>query len=151
MSCSSVKATISENQIDVLNTIINSSKHNIYYKTIIDNGTSLQNPIEDYITDNLEFQFCDSNVLNDTEIVFLRKEFKKQKKKNMFKLPLIKRENLTKEKKRLETSFISLPILFRNNTMAIYYNTQTYGGDFILLQKRNANWKVICSSSVWVE
>jgi hypothetical protein len=50
-----------------------------------------------------------------------------------------------------KSSVISLPILFRNNTMAIYYNTETSGGSLTLLQKRNSKWKIICSSSVWIE
>lgn len=151
LSCSSAKEIINENQINVLNKIIQSSKFSIYYKTVDNNGTSLKKPIEEYITNDLEFQFCESNIINENDIVFLRKEFKRQKIKNLYKLPLIYRKNLTKEKKRFETSFISIPILFRNNTMAIYYNTQTYGGSLTLLQKINSKWEIICSSSVWIE
>ena len=82
---------------------------------------------------------------------YLKREFKMQKVINLHNLPLIYKQNLTKEKIRFETSFISTPILFRNNTMAIYYNTQTYGGSLTLLQKRNSKWEIICSSSVWIE
>ena len=151
LSCSSSKKTISKNQVNVLNTILHSSEYSIYYKTIINNGTSFKKPIEEYITDNLEFQFCESDIINKSEIVFLRKEFKNQKVKNLNKLQLNYSENLTKNKKIFETSFISIPILFRNNTMAIYYNTQTYGGNFTLLEKRDSEWKIICSSLVWIE
>lgn len=151
LSCSSVKKPISKNQINVLNTILNSSKYSIYYKTIINNGTNLRKPIEEYITKNLEFQFCDFNFVNESEILLLKKEFKKQKVENLYKLPLIYKNKLTKNKILYEASFISLPILFRNNTMAVYYNTQTYGGNLTLLQKKNSEWKIICSSSVWIE
>ena len=151
LSCSSAKKAISENQINVLNTIIQSSKYSIYYKTINNNGTNLKKPIEKYITNNLEFQFCEPDIINENDIIFLRKEFERQKVKNLLKLPLINKKKLTKEKKRLETSFISLPILFRNNTMALYYNAQTYGGNLILLKKIKSKWEIICSSSVWIE
>ncbi|MDX6745505.1 hypothetical protein SHK09_01775 [Polaribacter sp. PL03] len=151
LSCSSAKEITDENQINVLNTIIQSSKSSIYYKTINNNGTSFKKPIEEYITDNLEFQFCETYIIKENDIVFLRKEFKKLKVKNLYKLPSIYKKNITKEKKSFETSFISIPILFRNNTMAIYYSTETYGGSLTLLQKRNSKWETICSSSVWIE
>ena len=75
LSCSSVKKAISKNQINVLNTIIQSSRFSIYYKTINNNGSSLKKPIEEYITNDLEFQFCESNIITENDIVYLKREF----------------------------------------------------------------------------
>lgn len=151
LSCSPTKKLINQNEIDVLNAIIKSSKFSVYYKTIDNNGTSLKKPIGDYINNDLEFQFCETNIINYNEVGFLKKEFNNQEIIKLSKLPSIYKKNLTKEKKQFETTYISLPILFRNNKMAIYFNSQTYGAEFILLQKNKTEWKIICSSMVWIE
>ncbi len=146
ISCSSKRLLIDENQIDVLNEVLKSSKYNTYYKTII---KDLNKPIEDYITNDMEFQFCENDTIEPKEISFLKNQ--KLEIVNLYRLPLSIKEKITKKKKGFETSFISMPILFRNNTMAIYYSTQRYGGSFMLLKKENSTWKIICSSLVWIE
>jgi hypothetical protein len=151
VSCSSNKVLISNNHIEVLNTILSSSRNKIFYKTIINDVNSLKKPINEYIKDNLQFQFCQSNIISEGEICFLRKKMKNLQTKSLLKLPLDYKNKLTKKKKEIEISFISIPILFRNNTMALYYNTQRYGGSFTLLQKKDSKWEIICSSSVWIE
>ncbi|WP_440120737.1 hypothetical protein [Tenacibaculum sp. Ill] len=146
ISCSSKKLLISENQINVLNEILHSSNNNIYYKTIVND---LEKPIEAYISNEMEFQFCENEVITPDEISFLKKQ--QLEVVNLYKLPLDIKEKVTRKKKDIETSHISVPILFRNNTMALYYNTQRYGGNFMLLKKEKSKWKVICSSLVWIE
>jgi hypothetical protein len=57
----------------------------------------------------------------------------------------------TYNKKNNDIQFISYPVFFRNNTMAIYYSYSSFGGGFNLLQKKNSNWHKICSNSIWIE
>lgn len=44
-----------------------------------------------------------------------------------------------------------MPVVFRNGSMALFYATGTYGGEFGLLQKKQGKWERICSSIVWIE
>ncbi|MGG8498150.1 hypothetical protein ACQY1Q_17250 [Tenacibaculum sp. TC6] len=146
ISCSSNKLIISKDQTDILNEILYSSDYNVYYKTII---SDLNKPLEDYITSAMEFQFCENESIKPNEISFLKKQ--KLEVINLYKLPLNIKEKITRKKKDIKTSHISIPILFRNNTMALYYNTQRDGGSFMLLQKKETKWEIICSSLIWIE
>jgi len=149
ISCSSKKLLINKNQINVLNEVLYSSNYNIYYKTIIND---LNKPIKDYIINDMEFQFCENagiTSIKPSEIFFLKNQ--KLKTLNLYKLPLDLKGKITRKKKGFKTSYISIPILFRNNTMALYYITQRYGGSFMLLQKKKSKWVTLCSSQVWIE
>ena len=154
--CSSKKSTINKvsNEHEVLSYILKKSSGNIYYKTIIEEGNI---PIDSYVKDKyLEFYLCGKDVdspvkIPKEEVAFLKQKVKSVSVQRIDKLFPSLKEKTTKKKERLVTSFISMPILFRNNTMAIYYSTQTYGGEFKLLQKVNGEWETICANSVWIE
>lgn len=155
-SCSINKETISKTskEYEVLNHILKNSNGNIYYKTIIKEAGL---PIDSYVKDKyLEFYLCVSKIdspikINKKDLSFLKNEFKNISILRLDKLfPKLSKQTI-KKKVRLTTSFITTPILFNNNTMAIYYSVQTYGGEFKLLQKDNSKWVTICSNSVWVE
>lgn len=149
-SCATTKQ-IHPNQIDVLDALLRNSTNKVYYKTLVTDGTSLMKPIATFITDNLEFQFCDEVIIEESEIIFLKQEFKKLNVVNLYNVSKASSNKLTKQKIQYKTSFISLPILFRNNTMALIYTTQTYGNSFLLLQKEKDKWNVKCSSLITIE
>ncbi|WP_428742302.1 hypothetical protein [Tenacibaculum sp.] len=155
-SCSSNKNTINKvnNEYEVLSYILKKSKGNIYYKTITEEGNI---PIESYVKNRyLEFYLCSNGIYSPIkipkeEVVFLKQKVKSISVQRIDKLFPDLKDKTTKKKIRFKTSFISMPILFRNNTMAIYYATQTYGGEFKLLRKVNGEWETICANSVWIE
>ncbi|MGQ3678869.1 hypothetical protein [Tenacibaculum discolor] len=155
-SCSSYKeaADNMNAEYEVLSSVLKESSGNIYYKTIIEEGNI---PIDSYVKDKyLEFYLCGKDVdspvkIPKEEVAFLKQKVKSVSVQRIDKLFPSLKEKTTKKKERLVTSFISMPILFRNNTMAIYYSTQTYGGEFKLLQKVNGEWETICANSVWIE
>lgn len=155
-SCSSYKeaADNMNAEYEVMSSVLKKSSGNIYYKTIIEEGNI---PIDSYVKDKyLEFYLCGKDVdspvkIPKEEVAFLKQKVKSVSVQRIDKLFPSLKEKTTKKKERLVTSFISMPILFRNNTMAIYYSTQTYGGEFKLLQKVNGEWETICANSVWIE
>lgn len=147
ISCSSQKKIISQNEIDVLNEVLHSSNNTIFYKTI---NKDLNKLINGFINNDIEFKFCEKEIIIEpSEISFLKN--KKLEIRNLRRLPLNFKQKLTKKKRKIETSHISMPLIFRNNTMAIYYNSETYGGSFILLNKKKSKWKILCTSQVWIE
>lgn len=156
VNCSLKRTTIEKfsNEYEVLNHILKNSNGNIYYKTIVKDG---EVPIESYVKDEfLEFYLCGSEVdspvkIDKKSINLLKENFKKLRVERLDKLFPLLANRVVKKKVRLKTSFITVPALFKNNTMAIYYSTQTYGGEFKLLKKINGKWKTICSNSVWIE
>ena len=156
INCSS-KRIITEkfsNEYEVLNHILKNSNGNIYYKTVVKDG---EIPVESYVKDEfLEFYLCGSEVdspvkIDKKSINLLKENFKNLRVERLDKLLPVLANKTIKKKVRLKTSFITTPVLFKNNTMAMYYSTQTYGGEFKLLQKMNGKWKTICSNSVWIE
>jgi hypothetical protein len=145
---------LDKENINVLYSILNNS-NDVYYKTIIEDlGKSLDFQIEPYL---LEFSLCDKNInlgttkISNKEIIFLKKEFKTQSIIRIDKIDPSFKNKTTKRIERFKTVRISMPIVFRNGSMAIYYSNSTYGGGFSLLQKEDNRWKAICSNSVWIE
>lgn len=155
-SCSSYREVVNNmnTEYEVLSSVLKESSGNIYYKTIIEEGNI---PIDSYVKDKyLEFYLCGKDVdspvkIPKEEVTFLKQKVKSVSVQRIDKLFPNLKDKTTKKKTRFKTSFISMPILFRNNTMAIYYSTQTYGGEFKLLQKVNGEWETICANSVWIE
>ncbi|MGG8498163.1 hypothetical protein ACQY1Q_17315 [Tenacibaculum sp. TC6] len=157
INCSSNQKIAEQNneEIKVLRYILkNSSNSSTYYKTIINDGKI---PINTYIKgEYLEFYLCSKEVdsfikIPKQDILFLQEKFKTLSIQRLDKLLPEFKDKITKKKERFETSFISIPVLFNNNSMAIFYSLQTYGGEFKLLKKSKGEWKTICSNSVWIE
>ena len=146
---------LDKENINALHSILSNSNETIYYKTIIEDlRKSLDSQIEPYL---LEFSLCDKNInqgatkISNKEIIFLKKEFKAQSIIRIDKINPNFKNKTTKKIERFKTARISMPIVFRNGSMAIYYSNSTYGGGFNLLQKKDNRWKAICSNSVWIE
>lgn len=154
ISCSTIKKS-SEKTDEVRKILVTITNYNmVYYKTIVQD---LKKPIESYLKNYLlEFELCSKDIdsnsrkISKEEITFLKSKFKNQ---NIVRLDRLnpKLENLTKTKGKSKTSFVTIPIVFRNNFMAIYYSYTANGGGFNLLQKRNNKWEHICSNTVWIE
>lgn len=156
LSCSSTKKT-TEMDIElkeVLEYIVKKNSSEIYYKTII---RDVNKSIASYINEEyLEFYLClkkiDSVVkIPKKEIQYVKRKFKEQSIQNLNKLLPKLKNNIKKNREKFKTKYISMPVLFRSNTMALYYNLQEYGGEFTLLKKNNGKWEVICGRSVWIE
>lgn len=156
-SCSSKKgiSKISEENSIVLNSILSNSSGEIYYQTITED---VQKPLESYFEPYLlEFNLCNKNVdssivkISKQEMGFLKENFKNQSKIRIGGIHPEFKNKITKKKERLKTFYISMPVVFRNGTLAIYYISGTYGGGFNLLRKANSKWEMICSNSVWIE
>lgn len=157
LSCSSAKGVleIQEENLEVLNHVLENSKGGIiYYKSI---NYDLNELIGSFVINGLNFDLCikdiDSSLtkFSDQESSYLSDEFNKQ---NIVRIDRLKpefEERTVKKHERFETVSISIPVVFRNGTMAIYYYSGTYGGGFNLLQKNSDNWEVVCSNSVWIE
>ena len=92
---------------------------------------------------------ADKAFLNKEEWEALNSEFQKLKKQ---RLPnkILKVSNKKNSTSHRITS-ITLPILFRDNTYAVYYFEQRYGGEINLLKKEKGEWKRYCSYIVWIE
>jgi hypothetical protein len=140
----------------VLESILKNSKEgSIFHKTIV---KEWRTPIESYVKDYLlEFYLCVNDIdkasvrISQEEVWFLKEKFSKQSVERIDRLIPDLKKKTTEKHKRFKTSIISMPVTFRNGTMALYYHTETYGGGFNLLQKRDNNWEIICSNSVWIE
>ncbi len=132
-----------------------SSDNNIYFKTIVEEW---QKPIESYIQRNyLDFNLCvpkaDSHMIyiSDEELRYLKRRFSNHSVKGIDKLKPELKDKTTRDSRRFETVHISMPVIFRNGTMAIYYAAGTYSGEFNLLSKKDGKWQPLCSSLVWIE
>lgn len=156
VKCTSNKNVINydNNVTEVLHDIIKEANKKTYYKTIIkDSGE----PISSYVNNEyLEFYLCVSEIdsaiiIPKNEVVYLNQKFRQLTVARIDKILPKLNQNITRKKNELETSYISIPIFFRNNTMAIYYFRERYGAGFNLLQKKNEKWKKICSRTVWIE
>ncbi len=157
LSCSSTKEifVVQEENLEVLNDIIGESNGGIYYESI---DSDLQKPIDSYVNKYLlEFYLCINDIdssttkISELEISYLKEQFSKHEIVRFDKLSAELKEKIVKNHERFKTVSISLPVVFRNGSMAIYYVSGTYGGGFNLLQKNNEKWNVICSNSVWIE
>lgn len=91
----------------------------------------------------------DNAFLNKEEWEALNSNFYNQKKQ---KLPnaILKDSNKSGSTKH-RTTYITLPILFRDNSYAVYYSEQQSAGQINLLKKENGMWKEYCSYMVWIE
>ncbi len=143
-----------DERYDILNLVLDKTKFgDVYYKTI---NKDSEKPIENYL-DREVFDSCicsmnnNSFNLDDKEIDFIKKQFKNQKIIDLSKIHFLSKKRLTKRRDKRNTYFISMPILFRNNTMAIYYTLQADGGYFTIVQKDGKKWDIVCSCSAWIE
>ncbi len=123
----------------------------VYFKTIVkDLGKPIASYIKPYL---LDFILCGENFslestkITDKEITFLKTQFENQTVIPLERL-IGKHKNITRKTK---TSYMTTPVLFRNNTRAIYYSLTSDGGGFHLLQKKEGNWSLMCSNSIWIE
>ena len=156
-SLSAQEITINNSDdLKVLESILKRSKDGTkYYKTIIkDRKTPIASYVEDYL---LEFNLCAFDVdtstvrISDNELSFLKQKFSKQKVKRIDRLFPKYKSKTTKKHERFKTASISMPVTFRNGTMALYFASGTYGAEFNLLNKKHDKWESICSSIVWIE
>ena len=156
-SCSSTNelSKVQEESLEVLNDVILKSNGEIYYKSI---NSDRQEPISSYVQKYLlEFHLCVKDIdrsktkISEQEVSYLHERFSNHKIVRLDKLSSEFSEKTVKKHKRFKTVSISLPVVFRNGTMAIYYVSGTYGGGFSLLQKSNNNWNIICGNTVWIE
>ncbi|CAL2089927.1 hypothetical protein [Tenacibaculum sp. 190524A05c] len=148
VSCSSYKNYDTNNDMEEILSLL-SEKQSIYYKTI---DEDLKQSLDTYINLNdFDFDLC-----TDSKEVITKEELKiiKQKTKNLNRVNLKRMYpsvDLKIKKESLKISFISYPILFRQNKAAIYHKTGTYGGSFNLLIKKQNKWTFACSKSIWIE
>jgi hypothetical protein len=91
----------------------------------------------------------DNTFLVKEEWEVLNSEFHKLKKQKLPK-SILKRSNQS-DSTKYETTYITWPILFRDNSYAVYYSEQRYGGEINLLKKENGKWKEYCYYMVWIE
>ena len=135
----------------VLLSIVNQNDA-VYFKTIVkDLGKPISSYIKPYL---LDFILCGENFsiestkITEKEITFLKTQFENQKVIPLERL-IGKHKNISSKSK--SSYIITTPVLFRNNTRAIYYMLTSSGGGFHLLQKNEGNWSLMCSNSVWME
>jgi hypothetical protein len=154
-SCSPTKSNFIEQnieEIEVLNEIVN---ENTYYKTII---KDLNKPIDFYVQKHfLQFNLCINDsltnniVLNEEDIMFIKQKFRNSRTFRIDNLNNKFKAKITKDKIRFKTNYISYPVIFRDDKLAIFYYSSTYGANFNLLKKISGKWKIVCSSQVWIE
>lgn len=148
VSCSSYKYYDTNNDIEEILSLL-SEKKSIYYKTI---NQDLDKSLDAFINlSSFDFELCidEKEVISKEELKYI-----KEKNKNLKQINLKRRYPLVNFKTKRENSkisFISYPILFRQNKAAIYYQTGRYGGSFSLLIKKQNKWTFKCSKSVWIE
>jgi len=155
LGCSSYKKLTARHKdnLSALESILRKSNGGIYHRTIIQEN---QKPISLYVESyNFELNLCvpdadpASVYISDREFAFLKKEFSNQTVVKLDRLYPELRNKMIKKHQRFKTVSISMPVVFRNGSMAMYYATGTYGGEFGLLQNKQGKWERICSSIVW--
>jgi hypothetical protein len=153
--CSSTKSNFTEQNIEEIIILNNIIKENTYYKTII---KDLNKPIDFYVQKHfLQFNLCVNDslrnniVLNEEDTIFIKQKFRNQKTLRIDHLNNEIKVKTTKDRIRFKTNYISLPVIFRDGKLAIFYNSSPYGSSFNLLKKIDGKWKIVCSSQVWIE
>lgn len=154
-ACSSQRYAreLSVSQREILNSVVSEA---VYHKTLI---SEFDKPISNYVETNfLEFDLCSSEEfrakkiqLSEDEIKFLKSRFDSQKIINLNRLNPKLSNRAAQKRERFKTVSISLPVIFRGDSLGLYYVSGTYGGEFGLLQKKNNSWEKVCSSLVWIE
>ena len=153
-ACSSQRYAreLSVSQRQILNSLVSEK---VYHKTII---SEFDEPISNYIEDNfLSFNLCIEEfgakkiIISDEELKFLKSRFDSQKIINLNKLNPKLSNRAAQKRVRFETLSISLPVIFRGDSLGLYYVSGTYGVEFGLLMKKNKSWEKVCSSLVWIE
>ncbi|MFY7671793.1 hypothetical protein ACOSP6_11970 [Tenacibaculum sp. MEBiC06402] len=147
-NCSSYKKHNTNNDIEEILSLL-SKKESIYYKTI---NQDLDQSLGTFINLNsFDFELCidGKEVIVKEEIKYIKEKIKDLKKVNLKRLyPKI---GFKTKREHSKASFISYPILFRENKAAIYYQKGRYGGSFSLLIKKQNKWIYKCSKSIWIE
>lgn len=143
---------MSQAQREILNTV---GGEKIYFKTIT---SEFDEPISDYIdTNSLTFDLCSEEFrtgkiqFSEEEIKFLKSQFDLQVQINLNRISPKLNKKTSRKREEFITRNISLPVVFRGDTLALYYSSGRYGGQFNLLQKKSDTWQMACSSLVWIE
>lgn len=153
-ACSSQKYAIqlTSEQREILNSIVGKKVHQ---KTII---SEFDEPISKYVEDNfLAFNLCSKEFgsqkvqITDEELEYLKNQFDRQTIINLNRLNPKLRIRASRKRERFKSINISLPVVFRGDSLGLYYVSGTHAGEFSLLQKKNNNWEKACSSLVWIE
>ena len=147
--------TIDESELQVLRDIIQAdSIPTVYYKTIV---TELNQPLSRHLFYFKGFDICsslvnmDSTILNQEELNYLVERFSTMEIENINKLIRDPKNHTLKQLKGHDWTVISLPVVFRNGELAIYYSKGAYSGQFILMKNIDGTWKDVCYSSIWSE
>jgi hypothetical protein len=153
-ACSSQKHAkeLSDAQMEILNSIVGEK---VYHKTII---SEFDEPISNYVENNfLEFNLCFEGLgarrieFSEEELKILKNQFDSQVKINLNRISPKLKQGATRKREEFKTVSISLPAVFRGDSLALYYISGRYGGEFSLLQKKSGTWQKACSSLVWIE
>ena len=151
ISCAS-QSGLTESKANVIESIITDSKYGVYNRTFSNEDL---NQLDIKLEDLNFWNPCkyklerENGLLSDKEISFINKQFKNLESVSIeSNSPNLK---FQKDSENTRLSFISLPILFRNDNYAVYYSMQRYGGQINLLKKENNKWTKYCSYLVWIE
>ena len=154
-SVSSQSKTIDPSELQVLKEIVVSdSIPNVYFKTVV---ADLNQPLSRQLFYLSDFDVCsdlvqlDAVALQSDERNFLVERFTAMESKNINKLIRDPKNHTLKQLKGHNWLQISLPVVFRDGTYAIYYSKGAYSGQFILMKHIDGLWKDVCYSSVWSE
>ncbi|MCM5661453.1 hypothetical protein [Galbibacter mesophilus] len=153
LSCSSTR--LDKPSKEALKAIVKHSSNKIYYESITsDIGKPLDTLFEEELTD---FYLCTPTVEDVTgkisveELAYIKEKFRLQSVGRIDRSVTGLHSKMSKKHLPHKTETISFPVVFRGDSMAVYYYRNTYGGGFNLLQKKNDEWQMICSKSVWAE
>jgi len=153
-ACSSQKYAreLSATQMEILNSVVSEK---VYHRTIV---SEFDEPISNYVENNfLDFNLCTEEFgstkikISKSELEFLKSNFDSQTSININRIIPKLRKRAVRKRQRFKTVSISLPVVFRGDSLGLYYTSGTYGGEFSLIQKKNNSWEKICSSLVWIE
>ncbi len=124
----------------------------VHYKTII---SEMNQPLSRHLFYLKGFDLCSSLVgqneitLSKEERDYLVERFATMESENLNKLVREPKNHTLKKLEGHEWSVVSLPVVFREGTFAIYYSKGEYSGQFVLMKNMDGSWKEVCYASIW--
>ena len=134
--------------------IVVDSLPTVHYKTIV---SEMNQPLSRHLFYLKGFDLCSSLVdqdemtLGKEERDYLVERFATMEVANLNKLVREPKNHTLKKLEGHDWSVISLPVVFRDGTYAIYYSKGEYSGQFVLMKNIDGSWKEVCYASIWSE
>lgn len=126
----------------------------VHFKSIV---SEMNQPLSRHLFYLKGFDLCSSLVdqdemtLSKEERDYLVERFATMEAENLNKLVREPKNHTLKKLEGHEWSVISLPVVFREGSYALYYSKGEYSGQFVLMKNMDGSWREVCYASLWSE